>query len=85
MTHSIELIEDTETLALAQALIKNPSVSPKDAGCQALMIQRLAAMGFDITPMPFADVENFWPSKTVAYRVQPWFLPATPTWSQQDP
>jgi len=27
------------------------------------MIQRLTAMGFDITPMPFADVENFWAVK----------------------
>ena len=59
MTNSIEPIDDTETLALAQALITKPSVSPKDEGCQALMIERLTAMGFDITPMPFADVENF--------------------------
>ncbi len=63
MTNSIEPIEDTETLALAQALITRPSVSPKDEGCQGLMIQRLTAMGFDITPMPFADVENFWAVK----------------------
>ena len=85
MTHSIELIEDTETLALAQALIKNPSVSPKDAGCQALMIQRLAAMGFVITPMPFADVENFWALKDSGIPGPTLVLPATPTWSQQGP
>lgn len=63
MTNPLEHFKDTETLALAQALIKRPSVSPKDEGCQALMMQRLAAMGFDITPMPFADVENFWALK----------------------
>jgi succinyl-diaminopimelate desuccinylase len=63
MKNPIETIKDTETLALAQALISKPSVSPKDEGCQDLMIQRLAAMGFDITPMPFADVENFWALK----------------------
>ena len=63
MTNSIEPIDDTETLALAQAFITKPSVSPKDEGCQALMIERLTAMCFDITPMPFADVENFWALK----------------------
>jgi len=63
MTKPFPSTDDTETLALAQALIKKPSVSPEDGGCQVLMIERLAAVGFDITPMPFADVENFWALK----------------------
>ncbi len=48
------------TLQLACELINKPSVTPLDAGCQALMIQRLQAIGFTIHPLPFGDVENFW-------------------------
>jgi succinyl-diaminopimelate desuccinylase len=36
----------TATLDLAQQLIACPSETPQDAGCQALIGQRLAAMGF---------------------------------------
>lgn len=48
------------TLELAIDLISRPSVTPEDAGCQALMMQRLAALGFDNEPMRFDDVDNFW-------------------------
>ena len=47
-------------LALAQALIQCPSVTPTDAGCQAILIERLKAMGFSVTPLPFENVNNFW-------------------------
>lgn len=50
------------TLELACDLIRRPSVTPLDEGCQELMMRRLAAVGFDIEPMPFEDVENFWAS-----------------------
>ena len=50
----------SDTLELALDLIRRASVSPKDAGCQALMMQRLAAQGFCTEPLPFGDVENFW-------------------------
>ncbi len=36
----------TETLDLTRALIARPSVSPDDGGCQELMIERLAPLGF---------------------------------------
>ncbi len=36
----------TSTLALAQDLISRHSVTPHDGGCQALIAQRLAALGF---------------------------------------
>lgn len=36
----------TETQALAEALIRRPSVTPDDAGCQDLIAQRLRALGF---------------------------------------
>ena len=48
------------TLDLACELIRRRSVTPEDAGCQALMCQRLAAIGFDIEPLPFGQVSNFW-------------------------
>ena len=49
-----------KTLALCCELISRQSVTPEDAGCQALMMQRLAALGFDCTDLPFGEVSNFW-------------------------
>ncbi|WP_297529060.1 succinyl-diaminopimelate desuccinylase [Thiohalobacter sp.] len=53
-------MSDSPTLALARALIARPSVTPEDAGCQALMAERLAALGFRNEPMPFGGVHNLW-------------------------
>ncbi|TKI06663.1 succinyl-diaminopimelate desuccinylase [Martelella alba] len=47
-------------LELTQQLIKRPSLSPDDAGCQALLTARLEAAGFTVEPMPFGDTLNFW-------------------------
>ncbi|PEH53279.1 succinyl-diaminopimelate desuccinylase [Yersinia kristensenii] len=56
---------------LAQQLIKRPSLSPNDAGCQEIMIQRLEAIGFTVEPMNFGDTLNFWAwrgeGKTLAF------------------
>nr|WP_113864687.1 succinyl-diaminopimelate desuccinylase [Brenneria salicis]NMN92258.1 succinyldiaminopimelate desuccinylase [Brenneria salicis ATCC 15712 = DSM 30166]RBP67595.1 succinyldiaminopimelate desuccinylase [Brenneria salicis ATCC 15712 = DSM 30166]RLM32419.1 succinyl-diaminopimelate desuccinylase [Brenneria salicis ATCC 15712 = DSM 30166] len=58
-------------IELAQQLIKRPSLSPKDEGCQSLMIERLQAIGFTIEPMNFGDTLNFWAwrgtGKTLAF------------------
>ena len=48
------------TLELAFELIRRPSVTPTDEGCQALMCERLAAAGFSIEPMRIEEVDNFW-------------------------
>ncbi len=64
-------------IELAQQLIRRPSLSPDDAGCQALMIERLRAIGFTVEPMDFGDTQNFWPG---AGAVKRWPLPAIPTW-----
>lgn len=48
------------TLDLCCDLIARASVTPADEGCQALMMERLAAIGFQCTQLPFGDVENFW-------------------------
>jgi succinyl-diaminopimelate desuccinylase len=49
-----------KTLDLCCELIRRPSVTPEDQGCQALMMERLAAIGFDCTPLQFGEVANFW-------------------------
>ncbi|MFY9973280.1 MAG: succinyl-diaminopimelate desuccinylase [Chromatiaceae bacterium] len=48
------------TLELARELVRRPSVTPEDAGCQALIAERLAPLGFRIEPMPFGEVTNLW-------------------------
>ncbi|MAY71441.1 succinyl-diaminopimelate desuccinylase [Halomonas litopenaei] len=48
------------TLELALELLRRPSVTPDDMGCQALMIERLERLGFNIESLPFGEVENFW-------------------------
>lgn len=49
-----------KTLALACDLISRQSVTPEDAGCQALMMEQLNALGFNCTALRFGDVDNFW-------------------------
>lgn len=51
---------DSPTLALAKDLISRQSVTPEDAGCQEVMIERLKALGFEIEVMVFEDTTNFW-------------------------
>ena len=49
-----------EVLALTQALVARPSVSPDDAGCQELLIERLERAGFAVERMRFGEVDNLW-------------------------
>lgn len=56
MTHS-------PTIELAQELIRRPSVTPDDAGCQELMMSRLAPLGFAGEIMRFGDTDNLWARK----------------------
>ena len=51
------------TLTLTKDLIARPSVTPEDAGCQALMMTRLQQIGFSVEPMRFGDVDNFWATR----------------------
>lgn len=48
------------TLELCLDLMRRPSVTPADAGCQSVMMQRLQAIGFDCQPLRFGEVDNFW-------------------------
>ena len=49
-----------EVLRLAEALVRRPSVTPQDAGCQGLLLEALTPLGFGVEPMPFGEVSNFW-------------------------
>lgn len=50
----------SETLELAKALIARRSLTPDDAGCQEILIERLEKLGFHIERMRFGNVDNFW-------------------------
>ncbi len=50
----------SDVLALSSELISRPSVTPDDAGCQALIAQRLEKAGFAIESLRFGEVDNFW-------------------------
>lgn len=47
-------------IELAIALLSRASVTPEDAGCQQLMGDRLAKIGFKNESMIFADTTNLW-------------------------
>ena len=59
----------TDALELTRALIACPSVTPADAGCQALMTARLAASGFSIETLQFGSVTNLWARRGDAHPV----------------
>ena len=50
-------------IELAQQLIRRPSLSPDDAGCQALLVARLEAIGFTVEQMHIGDTLNFWATR----------------------
>lgn len=45
---------------LAQNLIRRPSISPDDQGCQQMIAERLANLGFEIEWMNFGETTNLW-------------------------
>ena len=49
-----------EVLDLTIELCRRPSVTPDDAGCQALVAERLRAAGFTIESLRFGAVDNLW-------------------------
>ena len=49
-----------DTLGLARELIRKASVTPADAGCQALIAAQLGEAGFAIERLRFGEVDNLW-------------------------
>src|SRR5690554_2381060 len=55
-----------DTLTLARELIRRPSVSPDDAGCQTLIGNLLDTAGFKVEHMRFGTVDNLWARRGTA-------------------
>jgi succinyl-diaminopimelate desuccinylase len=53
-------VEPAPTLRLARELISRRSVTPEDGGCQKLLAERLARLGFAIEPVRRGEVTNLW-------------------------
>lgn len=51
---------NNETLELAKALIRRRSITPADEGCQQLVIERLAPLGFKAETFQCGAVTNLW-------------------------
>lgn len=47
-------------IALLCELVRKPSLTPDDAGCQSLIIEHLEKLGFVCESMVFGDVTNLW-------------------------
>ena len=45
---------------LTSDLIRRVSVTPDDAGCQAVLAARLATAGFQIEQLRYGEVDNLW-------------------------
>jgi succinyl-diaminopimelate desuccinylase len=52
--------EKDPAIALLCDLIRCRSITPDDAGCQAILAGRLEPLGFKCESMPFGDVTNLW-------------------------
>ncbi len=50
----------TEVFALTCELIRRRSVTPEDAGCQALIANRLTQAGFNCEHLRLGEVDNLW-------------------------
>jgi len=51
---------EIDALALAQALIRRPSVTPKDAGALDVLESVLKDIGFTTHRLPFGDIDNLY-------------------------
>jgi succinyl-diaminopimelate desuccinylase len=50
----------SQTIDLTQDLLRRPSITPADEGCQPVMAARLAAAGFSVESLRFGVVDNLW-------------------------
>ncbi len=53
-------------LELTKELVRRCSLTPQDAGCQALLAERLRAAGFEIEFLNFGEVTNLWARRGAA-------------------
>lgn len=57
--------EDDPAVTLLCQLIRLRSVTPNDAGCQAVLAARLQNLGFVCEPLPFGETDNLWARRGV--------------------
>ncbi len=50
----------SETLDLLKDLVQRESVTPKEAGCQDVLVERLSKLGFKEERLNFDDTQNIW-------------------------
>jgi succinyl-diaminopimelate desuccinylase len=56
----IKKTEITDAIILAKQLIEKPSITPDDAGCQALLSDILSTLGFHVEQFDHNRVKNLW-------------------------
>jgi len=49
-----------DVVELTQALVRKPSVTPDDSGCQQIITELLEDAGFRVEQLRFGDVDNLW-------------------------
>ncbi len=62
-------MSDSRVLDLACELISRHSITPEDAGCQALLAERLARIGFASEHLRYGAVSNLWAVRGSEYPV----------------
>jgi len=60
MNCCVESADMTTVLELTKELIRHPSLTPDDAGCQLIIAARLARLGFKVEHLNFGRVNNLW-------------------------
>lgn len=59
-------LADEPEIELLRDLLRRDSITPADAGCQQVLIDRLEAIGFVCETMVFGDVTNLWARRGTA-------------------
>jgi len=66
MTIPADKLSEHPSITLLNELIRRRSVTPDDAGCQAMLAERLQGIGFECESMPFGEVTNLWARRGAA-------------------
>ena len=49
-----------DVVELTRTLIRQPSITPSDSGCQQIITNLLEGLGFRSESMRFGEVDNLW-------------------------
>jgi succinyl-diaminopimelate desuccinylase len=74
--------------SLLRELLRCPSVTPADAGAQAVLIGALEGLGFEVTRLRFGEIENFYaervaPGRHLCFAGHTDVVPAGNGWSHE--